>query len=93
MEIEEQATRGQQAKNLLAHPLLAEAFSIIEQDIQDKWQNSPARDSEGREQLWAQLRLLHRVRSELQQVVEHGKVAEETLMQRLREAGRRTLRG
>lgn len=89
MELEEQASRGQQAKNLLAHPLLTEAFSVIEQDIQDKWQNSPARDSEGREQLWTQLKLLHRVRSELQQVVETGKVAEATLSQRLREAGRR----
>lgn len=81
--LEEQAQRGEQAAKLLEHPLLVEAFSVIEQDIRDKWTNSPARDVDGRERLWTQLRLLQRVRGEIQSVAETGKVARVTLLQRL----------
>lgn len=83
MELEEQANRGDQAAKLLQHPLLVEAFDLIEQDIRDKWTNSPARDVEGRESLWTQLRLLHRLRVEIQAVAENGKVARATLLQRI----------
>ena len=92
MELEEQAQRGTEAERLLSHPLLVEAFDLIEQDIRDKWTNSPARDVDGREALWTQLKLLQRVRAELQQVAETGKVAQATLLQKAREAGRRLLR-
>lgn len=92
MELEEQAQRGMEAERLLSHPLLVEAFDLIEQDIRDKWTNSPARDVDGREALWTQLRLLQRVRAELQSVVETGKVAQATLLQKAREAGRKLLR-
>lgn len=87
MELEQQARRGTDAEALLRHPLLVEAFSTIEQDIEAKWRDSPARDVEGREQLWTQLKLLHRLRAEIQQVAESGKVAEATIAQRLRAAG------
>lgn len=83
MELEQQAQRGHEAQQLLLHPLLVEAFDKIEQDIRDKWTNSPARDVDGRESLWTQLKLLHRVRAEIQQVAESGKVAEKTLLQRI----------
>ncbi len=81
--LELQAQRGEQAAKLLEHPLLVEAFDLIEQDIQSKWTNSPARDVDGRESLWTQLRLLHRLRAEIQQVAETGKVARATLLQRI----------
>lgn len=90
---EEKAQRGTEAERLLSHPLLAEAFSVIEQDIQDKWQSSPARDTDGREKLWMQLKLLHRVRAEIQAVAETGKVAQATLAQRALAAGRRIWNG
>lgn len=93
MELEQQAQRGTEAERLLAHPLLVEAFDLIEQDIKDKWTNSPARDSDGREALWTQLKLLHRVRAQIHDVAETGKVAQATLAQRLREAGTRLVRG
>lgn len=91
MELEQQAQRGTEAERLLEHPLLVEAFDLIEQDIRDKWTNSPARDVDGREALWTQLRLLHRVRAEIQTVAETGKVARATLLQKAREAGRKLL--
>lgn len=83
MDLEQQAHRGEQAAKLLEHPLLVEALSLIEQDITDKWTNSPARDTDGRESLWTQLKLLQRLRLELQQVAETGKVAKATILQRI----------
>lgn len=90
---EEKAQRGTEAERLLSHPLLVEAFDLIEQDIRDKWTNSPARDVDGREALWTQLRLLHRVRAEIQEVAETGKVAQATLAQKALAAGRRIWNG
>ena len=89
MELEQQAQRGEQAVKLMEHPLLVEAFDLIEKDILDKWDNSPARDVEGREALWTQLRLLRRVKGHIEFVAESGKVAKETLLQRAAQAFRR----
>lgn len=89
MELEEQARRGEQAAKLMEHPLLVEAFDLIEQDIRDKWADSPARDVEGREHLWTQLRLLRRLKGQIQFVAESGKVAKQSLLQRAAQAIRR----
>lgn len=89
MELEQQAHRGDQAAKLMEHPLLVEAFDLIEQDIRDKWANSPARDTEGRESLWTQLRLLHRLKGQIQYVAESGKVAKQSLLERAAQALRR----
>lgn len=92
MQLEEQAQRGVDARKLMEHPLLVEALATIEQDIQAKWRDSPARDVEGREQLWTQLKLINRLRAEIFQIAEHGKVAEASLARRLKEAGASLLR-
>jgi hypothetical protein len=78
--------RGQDAAQLLAHPLLVGAFETIETEIVSKWQNSPARDAEGREKLWMMLHLLRRVKLHLESHVETGKVAQATLAQKAAQA-------
>lgn len=83
---EEAARRGEEARQLLEHPLLAEAFQTIRNEVIEKWQSSPARDVEGREKLWLTLRLLNRLEGQLQSVVETGKVARATLLQRAKQA-------
>lgn len=75
--------RGEQAARLLADPMLAEAFEAVEQELMGLWKDSPARDLEGRESLWLQLKMLHRVRIQLEKTLDSGKVARETLAQRL----------
>ncbi len=72
---------GQEAARLLDHPLLNQAFAQIEEDIQTQWLNSPARDAEGREKLFQMTKLLHRLKFQLQSVVENGKIMEKTLEQ------------
>jgi hypothetical protein len=77
--------RGKDAEALLAHPLLVEAFELIEQELTQEWRNSPARDEEAREKLWLTLKCLHKVRGQLQHVVETGQFARMTLAQRVGE--------
>ncbi|WDW06030.1 hypothetical protein PWE35_09360 [Stenotrophomonas maltophilia] len=72
---------GQEAERLLNHPLLLQAFELIEKDIQDQWLNSPARDVDGREKLHLMTKLLHRLKGQLQSVVENGQIVQRTLEQ------------
>lgn len=92
---EEQALRGQKARELLANPLLTEAFETIEKEVYDAWLSSPARDDEGREKLWLKVKLLHKLRGQLELIVETGRAAEASLVQKAleasREAGRKLL--
>jgi len=74
--------RGEQAQRLLDDPILADAFATIEQEYIEQWQNSPARDAEGREKLYMMLKLLQRVKGHLSQVVDTGKLEKATLVQR-----------
>lgn len=72
---------GQEAERLLGHPLLLQAFELIEKDIQDQWLNSQARDVDGREKLYLMTKLLHRLRGQLHSVVENGQIVQRTLEQ------------
>lgn len=72
---------GQEAARLLEHPLLVQAFELIEQDITEQWKNSPVRDVDGREKLHLMERLLQRIKAQLRSVVENGQVVEATLQQ------------
>lgn len=74
--------RGKDAEQLLANPLLIEAFEIIERDIIQKWQTSPARDEKARETLYLSQLLLQRLASQLRLVVETGQIAQASLAQR-----------
>lgn len=81
--LEMEILRGKDAAQLLEHPLLAEAFSLIEKDLIEQWQNSPARDEKGREILYLSQCLLKRLQSQLYQVVETGKFAQASLAQQI----------
>lgn len=76
MTTDEEIRRGNQAKQLLEHPLLIEAFSLIESEIIDAWKTSPQRDAEGREKLHLTLCLLEKLKAQIAEVVTTGKIAE-----------------
>ena len=77
--------RGEHAAQLLNDELLQEAFAFTEQELTRQWQNSPARDHEGREKLWLSLKLLQRVHGHLSSVLETGKFAKASLAQQIGE--------
>lgn len=88
----EEIKRGREAKQLLEHPLIVEAFAKIEQEVITSWQTSPARDTEAREQLYLMQALLRKVQQHLVSVAETGMLAAATVQsQSNRASGRSTL--
>lgn len=83
MTVDELIMRGEEAKRLLENPLLIEAFEVIENEVNELWKTSPSADAEGREKLYLSLRLLGRLKAQIQSVVETGKVEQATVTQRL----------
>ena len=68
--------RGHNAARLLNDPLVAEAFDLIRAEYIAAWENAPARDTEGRERIWAHLQALGKVKAHLSTVVATGKMTE-----------------
>lgn len=72
---EQDAERASHARQLLDNALFVESFDAVRRKIMDEWLAAPARDAEGREQLWLMVKLLDRVRDHIKGVAETGKVA------------------
>lgn len=70
---------AQRAKQILSDELVIEARATVRASLLKSWEDSPARDSEGREKLYQMLKLHDRVWSHLEQVLQDGKVADSTL--------------
>ena len=83
---ERDINRGEHALRLMRDELLVEAFQIIEQDLIEKWQTSPARDKEARETLYLSQMLLKRLQNQLELVIETGQIAKATLAQRVKQS-------
>lgn len=81
--LEADIQRGVKAQQLLNEPLLIEAFAALQQECTDKWQNSPARDAEGREKLFLMLQASLRVQRHLTSLIESGQMASATIAQRV----------
>lgn len=67
---------GNRAKEVLENEQFLAAFAAVEKEIIGKWTNSPARDAAGRESLWNYLMLLRKVKAQLTETLETGKLAE-----------------
>lgn len=74
--IEQRLHAGSRAREVLENEEFHAAFDAVEKDIIDKWTNSPARDAVGRESLWQYLMLLRKVKAQLTETLETGKLAE-----------------
>jgi regulator of replication initiation timing len=66
---------GDQARLVLENEAFHQALADIETEITESWKNAPARDHEGREQLWQLLKLAGKLRTNLQSRMETGKLA------------------
>lgn len=72
---EEAKRRGEHAAQLLRDPLLVEALEAIEKDILLEWENCPARDVQGREEIWKFFKTAKKFQLILSGMVEAGKLA------------------
>lgn len=80
---EREIQRGERAEQILNDPIFVEAFEETKQELVSQWENSPARDVEGREKLWLSLKLLQKVHGQLSSVMETGQLAKASLAQRV----------
>jgi hypothetical protein len=73
--LEEELKKAGEAKLLLEHPLIAEAFSAIKKQMVDAWETSAVRDTEGRERLFMAVKILVQLEGFLREFVVTGKLA------------------
>jgi hypothetical protein len=71
--------KSERAHALLSDSLLVEAFGRLESRWLKAWRNSPARDAEGREEIWRLLKTLTALQDELNTVLQDGTVARHKL--------------
>ncbi len=76
---ESEVNRGHSAEALLDNPVLQEALGAIEGEVVAQWEACPARDNEGREQLWMLYKISKKFRGLLDGYVQTGKLASENL--------------
>ena len=60
------------AKSLLNDPLFNEAFDELRKDLMGRWESSGSAELEARESIWLAMRLLDRLHSHIQSIVETG---------------------
>lgn len=77
----DQAARGEDAKRILEHPLVNEAFESIRQTCIDAWENSRGEDTEVRQNAYLMQRLLRNLREQFTLQIANGKHAEKELLE------------
>lgn len=73
--LEEEVSRGDQARRILSDPLVQEALTTIRDRCLQEWEDAPVRDVEGRENLWLMYRMSKQFEAHLNTVMETGKIA------------------
>ena len=67
--------RADNAKRILDDPLVQEAFDTLRQEFLDRWENSPAQDTDARETLWLGLKILSRLEAHFESLIASGQMA------------------
>ena len=94
-QLRREMSRGQQARELLEHPLFVEAFEKVRSGILQSWEASPIRDEEGQRSLRLMLKVLNDVKKNIEEVAQTGKIAsiqreqEQTRLERMKNRFRR----
>lgn len=74
--IEQRIYDANRANEVLENEAFIAVFNDIESELVEQWKATPARDSDGREKIWAYLAMLRKVKSHLQHSLETGKLAQ-----------------
>ena len=71
---DEEQRRAELAKSVLDNPVFDEAVIKIKNDLYAEFQNSPARDSEGREKIYLMGKMFDLLLVNIKSVMETGKL-------------------
>jgi len=72
----EEMARSSNAKRVLEEPLIAESFDTLELEYFNAWKASSPDDKDARERLWMAAMIIGKVRSNLQSIINSGKIAQ-----------------
>ena len=84
--------RSDEAKRVLAMPIVSETLDTMEKELHEAWMACPARDVEGREWIWRQSTAVRQFRGMLRTTMESGKFAMErkkSLIETIRNAAKK----
>ena len=68
--------RERRAKALMSAPLFLESFDELKKELLGQWEHSGSTDIDARESIWLAIRLLDRIHSHIQSIIETGHMAE-----------------
>ena len=71
--------RAERARQVMDDPLLKEAFIAISGDLFNKFCKSKFKEAEEREEIYREMKNLHKIEGYLQSVMTDGKLGQETL--------------
>ncbi len=83
------ALRGAQAKYLIEHELLDEAFGTLKQTYIDAWQITPVHDMQAREKLYLAVNVIGKVKDQLHSWLSNGTLATKEIESLTAEAKRK----
>ena len=84
-ELEKEKRRGEHAGRLLQDELLNEILDDIEKQIIAKWEATPARDKDAREELWLFYVVTKKFRNTLRSCLDTGEMAKLQIEQSMKE--------
>lgn len=76
---EEEATRGQDARQLLENPIYQSAMKAVEEAIINSMRRVPVTDDKAKGELIMSLQLLDQIQKRIKEYIQTGKMAEITL--------------
>jgi len=89
LSLDEREARARRAAELLANELYVQAWNDVEKAILDRWASSPIEDIDGQHELRLMLHVMRSVKTQIEHVVQDGKIAtheKKTRMQSLKDA-------
>tara|TARA_R100001480_G_scaffold78792_1_gene88455 strand:+ start:692 stop:952 length:261 start_codon:yes stop_codon:yes gene_type:complete len=66
------ARRESEATLLLKNDLFVESFTVLKEDLMNRWTQSGSNELEARESIWLAMRLLDRIEGHIKSIVETG---------------------
>ncbi|WP_343577948.1 hypothetical protein [Pseudomonas sp.] len=77
--LEKQLYDANRAREVLENEVFIQVWADVEQELTKAWQESPARDVEGREKIFLTLQMLRKLHKAIQTTLDSGKLAEAEL--------------
>lgn len=82
LRLKEDTGRGNQAQLILDNPLFVEALIMMRGELIAKFEQTKFRDKEERDEIWRKLQTVGWFESYLTRIMQTGKLAEQTMLQK-----------